>query len=245
MTRTLKALGLALLAVCAFGAVAASSASATTTDKFTCIKNGVNIANCDITGTGSATFGAKVAGVALSVTCSHETYSGTATNNATEVTVKPTYEGCTALGGPAPIDTNGCAYVLKGTTTSHNKTTTGTETDAGATLECPNPDVGIKITAPGCTIEVETTHTNPTVEVNHLLHGAIYDDEGSGNTTDVKVTVTVDQIAYTAHGIGCAAAFLPTTGTDGFLTGTATAKGYVDNSKHEEKDHVGIKVDTP
>jgi hypothetical protein len=243
MTRTLKALGLALLAVCALS-VAASSASATVTDKFTCTKDGVNIANCDITGTGSnSTFGAKDT-PGLTVTCSTETFTGTVTNNSTEVTVAPHYTGCTAFGGNAPIDTNSCHYVLKGTTTTHKKTDeTTNETDAGVTLSCPNPELGIVITGPGCTISVETTHTNPTTVVNHDLHGVIYDNEGSGNTDDVKVTVTVDTIKYTAHGFGCAVLGLATTETDGFLTGSVTVKGYGDKTAHATSDHVGIKVD--
>jgi hypothetical protein len=235
MTRTLKALSLALLAVCAFGAVSASSASAVN-DIFTCTdKNGVSVANCDITAEDSTkvTFGTKSS--SFTVKCDKETYSATATKGAGSITVTPTYAECTST-----VETNGCDYVLTGETTSNTHTTGDTTTDARVTLSCP-AGKGIVIKGPGCTLTIGTEHSGTVV--NHNLHGVTYDNEaGAGqDTKDIKVTVTVDTIAYTTTGFFCGAAGLPATGTDGTLTGSITAQGYVDGNHNTR---TGILVET-
>jgi hypothetical protein len=235
MTRTLKALGLALLAVCTISAVAASSASAAT-DEFTCVGQ----ATCDVTGTSSnfaTTFGTKSS--SLTLTCEHTSYSGTATSGASEITVTPANNTCRALSANDTHVDFGCSYVLKGSTTSNTHTTGDTTTDAPVSLNC-NHTGSITITITGlCTITIRDTHNG--VTVNQNLHGVTYDTEGSGSTADLKVTITVDTITYTTHGgFGCAFGGLSTTGTDGTLTGTATAKGYLDNQPHSEANHVGL-----
>jgi hypothetical protein len=132
---------------------------------------------------------------------------------------------------------------LTGETTSHSKTTTGTETDARIKLEC-NHTGNIKI-GPilGCTITIADTHPPNANTINQNLHGVTYDNEGSGATEDIKVTITVDEITYTSSPV-CQSFGIPATGHDMFLTGSLTAKGYTDNSTHQTTDHVGLKMDT-
>jgi hypothetical protein len=239
MTRTLKALGLALLAVSAIGAVAASSASAAE-DILTCTEQ----ESCDITATGklnATTFGAKSS--PLTVICGHEEFQGTVKNKASSATVTPIYKECQAFGSSATVDTTGCHYIITGNTTSHENTEKKPETDAAVSLQCttttePHVQHVIKVTGTGCTITIGSVSGGK--PVNQNLHGVTYDKEGSGSTDDVKVTVTVDSIHYTTSGALCAATGLPATGNDGTLTGTVTAKGYVDPSDHGPEDHVGL-----
>jgi hypothetical protein len=229
MKRNLKALGLALLAVCAVGAtVAAASASAE--DKFTC----AGVSNCDVTGTGSnTTFGTKSS--SLTTVCSTEKYSGTVTNGASEITVTPAYEGCTMLGNSYPLVMNGCDYILTGNTTARLKTDGATqETDAATRIACPEGKA-IESKGSGCTVKVPG---------NQTLHGVTYVNEGTGSTQDIKINITVDSIEYTSAGFGCAFAGIPAKGTDGTLTGTVTYKAYTHNSSHQTSDHVGLAVDT-
>jgi len=229
MTRNLKVLGLALLAVFAMSAVAVSSASA---HKLS-IAGGA--ANVDITATGTgAVFGVKSG--ALEVKCKKEAFSSTTVaNSATTITIAPKYEECTAAPfGASPVDVNGCTFVLHGNTTSSPGTTAGTtKTDMPADLVCP-ANQSITITAPGCTI-----HVDPQIN----LHGVGFTNGGSGTTADINVVSTVDNIHYTtAGGFVCSLGGLSTTGNDSFLTGTATANGYTSHSAHATSNHVGISL---
>ena len=108
MTRNLKALGLALVAVFAMSAMAASASSAsvlTSDGPFT------------LTGTetGSETNFLKAFNVKTKCT---STYKGTAVgggnlaSGATTATLTPTYTGCTTAGLPTTVDLNGCDFVL-------------------------------------------------------------------------------------------------------------------------------------
>jgi hypothetical protein len=221
MTRTLKALGLALLAACALSAVAASSASAAT-DFITC--GTPQISSCDITGTGSATFGTKSS--SLSVTCTSEVYSAKAESPTENATVTPTYSGCTAFGSNATVDTTGCTYLIRGSTTSTTNTSGGSRGNTLASDVRCTAGNSIKVTGAGCTISI----TGSAGGLNQGLHGIKVDTEGAGTTDDLKLTVEVDGIHYTTSGFLCGAAGLPGTGTDGTLTGTATAKGYETNN---------------
>jgi hypothetical protein len=235
MTRTLKALGLALLAVCAIGVVTASSASAAK-DIITC----TNQANCDVTAekkSGTTTvFGTK--GSLLEVTCTGESFAATTVANGAEnITVTPTYSGCRAEPfGAATVDMNGCDYLLTGTTTT-SKTTNGTEDRTTAPVDIGGTCTEIVITAPGCEIGV-TKQSN--------LHGLTFTNEGAtGTTENVKVTAHVDNIHYTTNDtVTCTLASLGPTGTDGFLTGTAIAKGYESDTAHGTANHVGLFADT-
>lgn len=225
MTRNLKALGLALCAVFVFSAVAASGASAG--DKFTAAGvssawlHGVQVGEV---GNGDNEFNTK--SVNLPVTCENATFANTpgstVSSGAELAVVHPEYSGCHALGQPATVDTEGCDFRLTGTTESHPKTTTGTETDATVGLECETGK-SIKVTATGgCTITMAAAQ-------NSSLLGVTYANEGSGSTADVKVHVTVDSIHYTSN-FACQLVGFSSTNTDAYLTQTVTVKGYAADS---------------
>lgn len=214
MSRNLKVLGLALLAVFSLAALTASAASAASfhSEKETAV---ITAEGEKINGT---TFGTKSSSV--TTVCEKETFAGTAKNGATSITVHPTYFGCNAEPfGAAPIDTKGCNYILYAETTSHLNTSGVSETDAPVEVECEGTNA-IKVTAPGCTI---------TVPAQSKRHGVMYVNEGSGSTRDITVKVTVDGIKYTSSGFGCFLGGIKASGEDGLLTGSATAKGFVDN----------------
>jgi hypothetical protein len=227
MTRNLKALGLSLLAVCALGAVAASSALAVpsfTTPELAAGSNSI------ITGeqlAGTNVFGVKGAG--LTTSCEKATYAGTVTGTAAaEVTVRPTFlEKCLTGGKASPVDVNGCAFVLKAATTKSTDTEGKAIEVAGATLECEGTKE-IIITASGCEIGIGTTHANePKVVLNHALDGMTYKNEGAGAARDIKATVEIDNITYTSSGgFACAIGGLKETGNDAFLTTTVTVKAF-------------------
>lgn len=234
MTRNLKALGLALVAVFAMSAVVASAASAQ--DKFT-------------TANGNPAYlhGEQVGPIAENqfginhtenlVHCENATFesTGTVANGAEKAVVHPTYTGCTSPFGEATVDTTGCDYVLTGTTETHEKTETGgTETDATVNLECPGGEGVIKVTSAGCTMTMSPAS-------NQNLLGVTYTNEGSGSTADVKVHVTVDKIHLTANFI-CQLGGLPATSESGYLTETVTVKGYQGEDKPNPANQVGISA---
>jgi hypothetical protein len=229
MTRNLKALGLALLSVCALGAVAASAATAAT-DHFTS-----PLASTIITGDQVGTthvFGTKSS--SLEVSCNKAHFAGTAEGtSALEIEVHPEYSECSAgVFGNATVDTTGCNYNLTGETDPYTNTSGVSEGEA-ATVGVACEGSTVKITGSGCTISIGSQE--------HLL-GVKYDNEGSGSTADVKVTVKVDGIAYTSSGVSCGLVGIKASGTDGFLTEEVTAKGFEDNAG-TEGSQVGISVD--
>jgi hypothetical protein len=237
MTRNLKALGLALLAVFAFGAVAAAAASASSfgsEKEKTVITAGEDKAGAE--------FGTKTS--TLKITC-NETINGTVIGaTATKITAHPTYFECKDVSGlKVSVDTEGCDYILYAETTKHPKTKVeeGEETDAPVEIECTKtePKPGeivqdhIKITfKSGATTVCTITITS----INEKLHGVTYDNEGSGTTRDIKVTPTVDNIKYDAPGIGCAIGGLKSSGTDGFLTKDETGQKGITATGFEDKD---------
>jgi hypothetical protein len=136
MTRNLKALGLALVAVFAMSAMTASAASA---------QNG------KLTSTGPVTLKATNTGEAklnqleafgLNVRCPNVVYTGHKVlvtphepipSGASEITITPHYGVCSSLGFPATVDMNGCDYVfdLEGTKVGGTD-----EYNVGSTVKC-------------------------------------------------------------------------------------------------------------
>jgi hypothetical protein len=227
MIRNLRVLGLALVAVCAFAAVSASSASAVT-HKLTCAE-----ATCVITGTQVGTphvFGAK-SSPNLEVSCTAATFGPTTiSSGATSITIHPVYTGCTGGGFGVTVDTTGCNYILSGETETYFDTN-GVDKGEDATVgvECTAGN-SIKITAAlGCTLTIGQTNNE------HLL-GVRYDNEKpEGKPDDVKVTVTADHITYSSTP---ACSFVGGTAedNDGFLTETVTAEAFKDEGGTPPKE---------
>jgi hypothetical protein len=218
MTPNPKALGLAFLIVFALGAVAASSASAVPlfhSEKEKTVITGGEDAYGTIFGTKTST---------LSLECK-EVQNGTMNDTTpSKITLHPTYTECKEAFGLKPtIDTDDCDFIYYAETTEHPNTAGGAnETDAPFEMECTTvakPKITLK-TSGGTTVCTITI-----TSVNKKLHGVIYDNEGSGTTRDIKITPTIDNIEYTAPGIGCRIGGLKAEGKDMFLTKNSSVGG--------------------
>jgi hypothetical protein len=225
MNLNLKVLSLALLAVFALGAAAAS---AETLDHFTSETERTVLTGEQVGTEAENVFGVKAV-ASLGVHCKKATYGGTSANVAAiEVTLVPTYFECSSNFGSATITNDGCAIVIKGTTDKLINTEGKEEgKDATVDLEC-GESKSITISSGGCKINFSSVSGGKTV--NQSLLGLKYTNEGSGTTRDVKVDMTVDKIHYTTEGFACELGGLPKTGTDGFLTERSTIKGYKDET---------------
>jgi hypothetical protein len=236
MIRSIKALGLALLAIAAFGAFAAASAQAvpgevhiTTTEKAVITGDGTNH---------ELTIGTQ------SVKCTTGQFEGTVQNGVNgwqqdgkqltgkHIIVTPTYENCqyVQLAAKAEVKMNGCQYTLEGTAelTSQAKVvgcTTGKQ---------------IEIIAAGglCTITIG--------EQAALKHVTFTNDAESQTTKHhLQDHETVTGIVYTRDGAFCPQG-------EASYHGTTTIKAYKDlgnqlvtrtghqSNKHNCGEEVGI-----
>jgi hypothetical protein len=203
-------------ALCALGALTASSAFA---GQFT--TNGVST----VTFTGSQVEQnifevTNSAGSFIKVKCSEATFEGTSsTPSPREVTVTPTYGGCTLGGLAASVTMNGCKYTF-----------TGESSPAGTfTVDIVQCTTGKTITVKkgNCTISVPAQ--------NNLSH-VVFDNSGSASEMDIVATATVGGINNTQTGSECPAPGL--TSSDASYSGTVTIRAFSDLgsrsvSKHE------------
>ena len=201
MIRNLKALGLALLAVFAMSAVAASGAMAQ--EQTTIESDG----SFTLTGTDHEEVPHGFAfqeGEENEVEC-HGHYEGEATGGgplsspATSVTVHPTYTNCTfAKTFPATVTTDGCDYdlALGKTTVAEEEaevsaSVTCDSTGEGEATEKDKIEIHIYLSKeaqeadqPLCTITVEGANTGDLGNgKNQNLSGARITDEGNGHLT--------------------------------------------------------------
>lgn len=178
MTRNLKVLGLALVAVFAMSAVAATAASA----HFTTGSDSTRL-----TASGIGTEQKFEISATEYVNCEQVAIAGTVTvgTNEEAIEAEPAYSGnCKIVQGgttvAGTVDMNGCKY----------KFTTNNEVH----IVCP-VNKHIEVTATGlhlqCLDVFGTTPTTPTVS---------YTNEGSGTTMDVKIKSEVSGITYEKTG---------------------------------------------
>jgi hypothetical protein len=219
MPHKMKVLGLALIAVFALSAVAASSAFAA---------EGVitaGVSNATVTGSqiGKNLFTIGSTG-ARKVECSVATFKGTLASAASNVSVSPSYSGCITSpgGGPATVSvSSSCSYSLTATTKTNETTGTGSATvvcSAGGLISIvANSTAGSKIceyTVGGQAASGSIAWTSQSSDV--LL------------SLNPKVVVTVSFGSAAACG---ATAVATTSGTlSGEATGTADTSGGVATS---------------
>ena len=211
MTRNLKALGLALVAAMALGAIGAQGASA---HEF---RSGA----ADTVLTGSIESGEHLfvgkAGVEP-VKCSAATFEGR--NAGTErdtVTVHPKYSSCSFLGEPASVHTGGCNYIFDSDTTTSTHSSTGEH--ATVDIECEASHY----------IEVTTEFCDIRFNAQTSLHGVRYTEVPNHSGKEaVTVNATVKTIAFeTTAGSFCGLAGLPAGKyTSGEYTGNASVTGF-------------------
>jgi hypothetical protein len=224
MTRNLKALGLALLAICALGAVAAQGASAATVHKFHGEAKHIVVTGKAVEG--NHTF--KV-GEAGTVECTGAEF--TSTQAGTEVsaktfssdtmTVVPHYTGCTFGGQPATVKFTHCAYVFEGETTLGNPT--GGE-HANVKIECSG----------GSEVEIDTSLCTITVAAGQEIKDAVRYENITESSVKIKATahkVKTGKKKTTESQTGC---LLFPTGEVGTYTGVATAECFKDEGETVE-----------
>jgi hypothetical protein len=210
MTRNLKALGLALVAMLALGAMSAASASAT--DRVTTEEN---------TGEGITAVRGELNRFEITggpeVVCETANFAGTVDNGDTTGTFVPEYSGepgegaphvdCTSSAGPALVDMNECAYILSGNTV---------EGDAEVWVECGDEPIEIDVTGLLTLSIPEQTPTEGGVAYTNNTPGA----------GEVTIDATVQGITYSCapHFI-CTLGGIQTEGNNADYEGTVVASG--------------------
>jgi hypothetical protein len=205
--RNLKVLGLALVAMFAMSAVAATVASADdlTAESYPTTLTG----KPDPTATKPDIF-VTTAG---NISCTEPAYHATLEAAATSVTATATYAGCTAFGLPAQIDMEGCSYVFT--------IMGGTSTVGDADLSCPAGKEVIITQKPTdkCIVRVKAQ--------SDLTGTVTYSNIGAGATREVTIKAAITGIDY-AHTKGSGIAACTTgTSTTGTLDATAVVTGDV------------------
>jgi hypothetical protein len=225
MNRRLKFMGTALIAVFAMSVLFASMASA---DDLTSEVSPVTLTGAgEETGPGINRLSLEGIGV---TDCPHSTYTATTATPTTTVTVTPSYTGCTSLGFPAIVDTNGCTYVLQMGTGAKATTIT-------SKISCPvGQKIRVTANAPApatlkCTIEIGPQENLEKIEVTNA---------GTLKTRDLLFHLEIGGITATrVKGTGLGAC--PEGVSNGSsLTGTVTITGEEDKALNPE--HVGIFV---
>ena len=171
MIRNLKTLGLAVMAMFALTAVAASAAQA--------IEFHSEIENTTVTASTEAGSNSVFDAAGASISCASATFTGTqATKTSPTVTVTPAYSNCTFLGVlNVPVKTNGCQYTFHAN---------GEADVTGASC------TAITFEATGCKVEVKKQTGLKEVTFTNI---------GAGATREVTVTPHVIGITYTSSGL--------------------------------------------
>jgi hypothetical protein len=214
MTRNLKALFLALVAVFALSAIGASAAQAETT-KFTAVETKENGEHPHVTTTGTVVQTSNQVfetGTTGKVTCTETSGEGSITGGEAETVEGETltYSDCTfaTTATNATVTMNGCKYTF-----TTPETITTNEATGKVDLFCPTGKV-IEIhvyTAGGtshgtslCTITVYADETTVTGGKEEKLGGhVIYKNQVTTKPTDVNAEATIEGITTEEHGALC------------------------------------------
>jgi hypothetical protein len=229
MIRNLKALGLALVALCALGAVMASAASAVT-DHFTSPKETTILTGTNEAGTQTLFFSQPEKGAEIPCKVSH--YAGTfAGQGVTEVTVHPKYTECEAKGiGKANVTTSGCDYLLTGATDENAKK----EIHATVHLECT--------TGKSITFEIPsicTLHYGAQTPTNGVTYTNTTETVGGKTTKIITANITMTGVTYTKTGNFCG--LIPGNGKEGVLKDNLIFTGYEDLEK-KPNEHINSET---
>jgi hypothetical protein len=217
MTRKIKGLGLAFVAIAAMSMVAVSAAQASEVHATTAATSVSAFAqqltqNVFITNAGS-------------VKCTQATLEGTVNDQgqsaeqltAIEGTATATYATCQAFGQAAAIDMNGCKFTF----TNNNGAQPPVTTALRAYIDITGCTTGksIEVTPQlNCVL---------TVPEQHNLGHVGFTNEGTAPNEDVKLTATVTGIKYQSHE-ECPSMIPTETRTDGQFTGTTTLQARED-----------------
>ncbi len=158
-----------------------------------------------------------ISGIPISLKCSVATFEGTSsTTSGKDLTLTPTYSGCTFGGLAATVKMNGCKYTFTGSA-AQTATVDVTGCTTGKT---------ITITKGNCTIAIG--------EQSSLSH-VIFISEGTGSTMDLLAQETVSGIKSTQTGSECPAP--GSTQSDGTYSGTTTFRAFSDTGSRSVTKH--------
>jgi len=205
MIRSIKLLGVGLLATLAMTTAAAPAASAAPFFHS-------EFAGIFLTGLQTGTTLTTDLG---EMKCTAVKFNGSqAAMTTTTMTLKPKYEGCEVGGETAAVTVNGCAYTF-------HLEEQAEPIEARMGIECPFAGGKIEIHVGECTITVPAQE--PRKEVT-------FTNEGAGTTRAVIADLNVGGIDYMEDGESCANPNL-TTG-NGTYTGQITVKGEDSEGHH-------------
>jgi hypothetical protein len=224
MIRNLKALGLALVAVFAMSAMAASAAQALVVDHAQITAESFPVV-LDGTQNGVQVFNRE----GRTVTCTTAEFHSEvkSTDSKTTITIKPTYSGCHSnipLIGvvPATVTLNGCDYLFHLTKHTPSGTFTG-----DPTVVCPvNQEIEVHVyqnhanhtsNTSLCTIKVPAQTPGGTVDLTNKAAGGTTPK----NYVEADINVATITSTVTPAGVVCGNAHNAT----GTLNGNATLKG--------------------
>jgi hypothetical protein len=240
MTRNLKTLSLAITAVLALSAVAASAASGVE-DKFRTSAGQTAHLTAEAGGLPEIKWSTNDS--TRYIKCSKTSLTGTMTDGANELTLTPTSSGCLVMtqeggGGTSGevfgvIEFNECDYRFRNVTTSGNPT--GGE-HANFAIICPKGNE-IKVTLTALKLKCVST---PEQEVTH---GARYDvEETEGKISDVNITLTAHSIKNTTpNTVACPTGTgEPVVHTDGIYIGNFKVAGFKD-AGHKEPTSISVE----
>jgi hypothetical protein len=236
MTRNLKALGLALVAVFAMSAVAAGGAQANTDHFRTHTGEPVELT---VEALETQTF--KVGPKQVPIECEKVHIDPTTTtvkDGDTAITARPTYNNeektCETPFGKGRVKTTGCHYLFTGETDGNGHA----EVHINGCEENEAGEKNIMIEAPlGCIVYVP----------EQTVNGVHYTNEVNGEPTsddDIVIEPTVTGIEYTAEPV-CEFGGIPVAGNDGTYIGDVTVTGWEDDglNNHTHGAQVGISVE--
>jgi len=234
MTRNLKTLGLALIAVLALGAVVASTASAEKQNKFRTTTG----AEAHLTAEADPNaktqyFQASTANPHKFFSCNKVSLSTTVKDEATEITTStPLSEECEAVLIPRTepkeetkvsmfVELTTCHYFFKTNTTTGNPTG-GEHANAGIKCNTAGDHIHSKVTA----LKLRCS-TIPEQEIKHAVR---YNNVEAGGIKEITLEATPHSIKVTTeNSIACPTPEGKTiVHEDGLYTGKMTVKGYKD-----------------
>jgi hypothetical protein len=232
MIRNLKALGLALVAVFAMGALSASSASAVT-DVVTTEGGTPALLTGVATHTPAGTADVfSIPSANKNFKCTTAKFAATVKNGDTSVTVDVEYTGkleatphgtpCNSSLGDLTYDMNGCDYNLSGNTNGTDPKEAGS-VHAKVWITCGAKP--IEVTGPGATISIPAqTPTEGGVTYTNVANH-------SGGKGAITVKSTITGITYTcAPAFACGLVGIPTHGNDATYNGHVIMTGFTDNN---------------
>jgi hypothetical protein len=209
MTRNLKALGLALLAVFALTAVVAQAASASSFN--------ITKSSADVTGTATtAQLFEPFPGAAGSVECQELDLKGKqGTSSASSIELTPTYSECQVAGLDLTVTDNGCVFRFNASGTVDLCPTGGSITREVFFGGPPHEEV------PACTL-----HFSNAGGANNGRGTVTYSNSGT-TPSHITAVSNLTNITYEAEGNFCFLAGIENgINTEGGLNGTVTIKSY-------------------